>query len=282
MPEDRAQTGEAAKRRTERIVLKIPIRVLCFGGSAGDFAEDSYTILINRDGGLIALEHPVAPNDTLRIINLENLREADFRVVVTAGPEGGEAAGWGVESLEKGRTLWDIDFPPPLDKSGNAGALLECQGCGKQSLLELSLAEVKMLDSAGKLEKLCNLCAELSPFVYADLERRRKEVPGSPQTSAPEPEKWDGKSERRLNKRVGLKLPVLVRNQKGSQEIVKTEDMSKGGMRVFLAMDLRVGERVTVVCPYSSGAQSIEQKAQVRRRVEIYAGRWLYGLAYIP
>ena len=30
-----------AGRRSERVMLEIPIRVICFGGSGGDFSEDS-------------------------------------------------------------------------------------------------------------------------------------------------------------------------------------------------------------------------------------------------
>ena len=69
------------KRNTERILLTIPIRVSAFGGSDGGFSEETYTVEINRDGARIALKHRVEPGDTLRIANMENLREADFRVV---------------------------------------------------------------------------------------------------------------------------------------------------------------------------------------------------------
>lgn len=82
------------KRNTERILLTIPIRVTAFGGSAGGFSEETYTVEINRAGARIALGHRVETGDTLRIVNLENGREADFRVV---GPsrveEGGPAIG---------------------------------------------------------------------------------------------------------------------------------------------------------------------------------------------
>ncbi len=285
MPENQLQKAEAAQRRTERVMLRIPIRVLCFGGSAGDFSEDTYTFFVNRDGALIALKHRPAPGDTLRIINLENLREADFRVVGMTRAEGGEVSGWGVESSDQERTLWDIDFPAAADFHGkNAGGLLECQGCRKQALVVLSMTEVEMLESAGKIEQLCIQCGELSSWVYADVERRpKKVVPQAVGPAAPEPPaKWDGKTERRLQKRVALKLPALVRNHKGVQEIGRTEDISKGGLGLCLGMELGLGERVTVVCPYSANGQTIEQKAEVRRRMVLYVGKkWFYGLRYI-
>jgi len=285
MPENQLQKAEAAQRRTERVMLRIPIRVLCFGGRAGDFSEDTYTLVVNRDGALIALKHRPAPGDTVRIINLENLREADFRVVGMTRTEGGEVSEWGVECGDNERTLWDIDFPEPMDsQSKNAGALLECQGCRKQAFVVLSLTEVEMLESAGKLERLCNECGELSSWGYADVERHPKKVsPGTEARAAPEPPaKWDRKTERRFQKRVALKLPALVRNHKGVQEIGKTEDISKGGLGLCLGMELGLGERVTVVCPYSADGQTIEQKAEVRRRVVLFAGKKsFYGLRYV-
>src|SRR6266581_4762144 len=95
------------------------------------------------------------------------------------------------------------------------------------------------------------------------------------------PAKWDGKTERRLQKRVALKLPALVRNHKGVQEIGRTEDISKGGLGLCLGMELGLGEQVTVVCPYSANGQTIEQKAEVRRRMVLYVGKKsFYGLRY--
>jgi PilZ domain len=284
MSQTQVEAEGSKGRRTERLMLEIPIRVLCFGGSTDDFTEETHTIFVNRDGALIALKHPVATDETLRIINLENLREADFRVVGSARLEHGDVTEWGVECLDKQRTLWEIDFPPPLDTgSEKAGALVECQVCKKQVLRVLTLTEVNVLDSVGRLEQLCDACGELTSWAYADATRRPKVVPGSEEAVAPQqPVKWDGKKDRRLHRRVALKLPVLVRNVKDQRELGKTEDVSKGGFSMILGMMLSVGDGVAAVCPYTESGQNIEQKAEVRRRVMLYAGeKWLYGFRYI-
>jgi hypothetical protein len=285
-PEGPGQPGDTGSghRRTERVKLSIPIRVMCFGGSAGDFVEDTTTIMVNRDGALIALKHRVAADETLRVINLENFREADFRVVGEMRLEDAEFSGWGVECLEKERTLWDIDFPPPLDPGGsNAGALLECLGCRKQGLLVLSLVEVELLEAVGTLQKLCDKCGQLSTWTYADVTRRPKEMPpaaAQPPVS-PKVGKWDGKIERRVFKRMGVKLRALVRNGRGQQEIAKTENVSKGGLALCLKMELALREFVAVICPYSGGIEEFERKAEVRYRAPHIAGQnWFYGLRY--
>jgi hypothetical protein len=261
-----------------------------FGGGASDFIEDTHTLMVNRDGALIALQHRVAADDTLRVVNLENFREADFRVVGEVRLESTDFSGWGVECLERERTLWDIDFPPPLDPAGStAGALLECLGCGKQGLLVLNLVEVDLLEASGTLQKLCEKCGQLSTWSYADVTRRPKQMPPVPAVAAAAPQppvspkvgKWDGRVERRFYKRMALKLRALVRNSKGQQEIAKTENLSKGGLALILKMELALGEFVTVICPYSGGVDEFERKAEVRYRAPHIAGQnWFYGLRY--
>jgi hypothetical protein len=279
------ETG-VGQRRTERLKLSIPIRVMCFGGRAGEFVEDTHTLIVNRDGALIALVHRLEAKDTLRIVNLENFREADFRVVGEIRLESADFSGWGVECLERDRTLWDIDFPAPLDPGGTtAAALLECLTCGKQGLLVLSLVEVDLLQASGTLEKLCDKCGQLSTWSYADVTRRPKQMP-PPQAAAtpqapvsPNVGKWNGKIERRLFKRIAVKMRALVRDAKGEQEIAKTENLSKGGLAIILKMELSLGNFVTVICPYSGGVDEFERKAEVRYRAPHIAGQnWFYGL----
>ncbi len=280
-----ADADDHSERRTERVMLEIPIRVMCFGGSSGKFSEDTHTTMVNQHGALIALRHPVAPDQTLRIVNLENFREADFRVVGKARADSGGVAQWGVECLERDRTLWEVEFSPAMEvKSEKAGALLECEECHGQAFFVLSLTEVDMLESSGRLERLCQPCSQLTSWVYADV-NRRPTAAADLQTAAapPQPAKWDGKSERRLHRRIALKLPALVQNHKGEEEIAKTENISKGGLAICLGMDLAVGDLVTVVCPYTVGSESLGQKAEIRRREVLYAGtKWFYGLRYLP
>jgi hypothetical protein len=197
---------------------------------------------------------------------------------------GAEVSEWGVECLESGRNIWGIDFPPPLGSRGSqAGALLKCLGCGKKSLCLLTLMEVEILNSTGVLERLCDQCGQLSSWMYADHAGRSPESPASDLAQpTPSAKHWDGHTERRIHKRLALKLPVLIESHTGEQEITKTENISKGGLAVALAMKLAVGAIVKVVCPYTAGDQNLEQRAEVRRRVPLVANeRWLYGFRYL-
>jgi len=274
------------RRNTERILLKFPIRVTAFGGSAGDFSEDTYTVEINRAGARIALKHRVAPDDTIRIVNLENLREADFRVVGPSRLEAGGLADWGVECLEADRNLWDIKFSPPLESPDNpAGALLKCGDCGAQSFCTLRDWEFGILES-GSLQRFCENCGAPTSWHHADVnlhvgEVRPPETPAVPAATIAQlpPET---KARQRAYKRLALKLPIQVRDAKGRQEVSKTENLSKGGLAVGLGLKLEIGDVVTYFCPYSEGGQNLQQKAEVRSVVTFFIGeKWIYGLSYI-
>ena len=276
---------EADRRGTERVMLEIPIRVMCFASGGRGFTEDTRTVQVNQAGARIALRHRVTSGDEIRIINLANLQEADFRVVGPLRLEVGDVSEWGVECLEKDRNVWGIDFPSPLDStSAQAGALLQCQGCKREVFQVLTLVEVDVLESTGWVQRLCEQCEQFSSWGHADV-IRRPQTP-SPETAAslpPSPvEPWEGKAERRAHKRVAVKLPVLVRNHAGEQEVSKSENISKGGLAVCLHLRLAVGEILTIACPYTEGDQNLQQKGEVRRRVSVTADRkWLYGLRYI-
>lgn len=270
--------SEPEHRRTERLLLTIPIRVIGFETASGGFSEDTHTTVVNRAGARIALKQSVAVDDMLRIVNLENYNEADFRVVGATSWSGGHINEWGVECLEPDRNIWGMEFAPPL--AGEAGALLECQGCQKQGFCALTPVELEVLETAGSVARVCKECGQSTSWTYADVTRRPKEFP--PYGAPAPPAKGEEGADKRRHKRLGMKLPILVMGPRGEKEITKTENLSKGGLAVSLAMDLAVGDAVKIVCPYSPGGQNIEERAEVRRRPPYaFGGLRLYGLRYV-
>ena len=277
--------AETSQRSTERLLLTIPIRVLGLDRATGGFCEDTHTVVVNRTGARIVLKHQVFPGDSLRVVNLENSSEADFRVVGPTHLDGTQVTEWGVECLDPKRNIWGIEFSPPLAfGSSEVAALLECRLCGKKVMWLVSLMDVEVLDSTRMVPLDCPVCGKLTYWAYADIARRPREFSPSESTAPPlrpvEVEKQQG--ERRAHKRLGLKLPILVRSQRGEEEITKTENVTKGGAAAILAMDLSVGDKVKIVCPYTPGGQNIEQTAEVRWRDAYPFGfRRTYGFRYI-
>ena len=151
--EPTTNTEEASgkdRRKSERIRLKLPIRVIGFDEARGRFIEDTHTIVVSKTGSLIAMTHKVFPADVLRIINLENMEEADFRVVGPSIVTEQEVYEWGVECAEEGRNIWGINFPEPLPE-GTAAALLICRACNQEVLWPATLLEIEVLQRSGMI-----------------------------------------------------------------------------------------------------------------------------------
>jgi hypothetical protein len=267
-------------RDTERLLLAIPIRVLGLKCQQGEFIEDTRTAVVNDRGGRIALKRPVFPNDTLRIINLNNYRKSDFRVVAAAGTSDQGVAEWGVECLTPTEKIWGIDFAPPLQ--GKSGALLQCSECHKEGFSALTEAEFDSLTRDNFIERSCGQCAKTTRWQYSSIHHPSREHEfgagvASPQrpTAAAEP------ANRRSDDRRGAKFPVQIRNAAGDDELSSTENLSPGGLAVSLAMDLRVGDTVEVIHSNPAASELTTRNATVRRRSAYpLGGRRLYGLQF--
>ena len=275
---------EQELKQSEHVRLSLPIRVLGFDEARGRFIEDTHTILVSPTGSLIGLKHRVFPADTVRVINLENMEEADFRVVGPSIVNETEVAEWGVECVEKDRRIWGPQYTKLLEARGKEASIrIECRACHQQYERSTTLLEIEVLEATGMIALECDQCRKPTYWTYAETNRRPKTFVVA-EAVAPPPRVVPIRQqlERRARKRVRIKLPVLIRNERGEEEIRETADITRDGVAVSLAMELTQGQTVTLLCPYAPNGTNIAQKARV-----IWAdpypsgGRRYYGLRFI-
>jgi len=256
----------------------------------GGFSEDTRTLLVSRSGASVALRNPVIAGDSLRIINLTDLSEADFRVVGSLGTTEEGAVIWAVECLERRDNFWGVKCPPPSAEISEDTVFLQCRACGKKANCPLTFMELEVLGSTGIIILNCQPCGKPTYWVDADPSRPLSNFTAveavAPPPRVSEPERTAEKEknvERRAAKRATLKLSILVRNQAGEQEVSRTSDMSKRGVSVNLFMKLNVGDSVKIICPYDPRSGGIEQTAEVCWRSRYYNGDFpqTYGLRFI-
>lgn len=272
------------RRGTERLLLSVPIRVMPSGAANGCSPEDTHAIEINQAGVRIPLKRRVDPGDMVRIVNLKNQSEAEFRVLGPNRLDRGHFVEWGAVCLDQNRNIWGMEFSPPITSADSqAGALLRCRECASERLTVLNLADLEGLDATGTIQRSCALCARDSTWAYADQPLQPRQAPSSETIDSPAASNnGEAKVEKRSGKRRALKLPILVETNKGRREIRRTENVSKDGIAVRLGILLAVGENVKVACPYTGNGNRPEQKTEVRRRTIFKAGeRWLYGLRFV-
>jgi PilZ domain len=281
------------RRSSERLQIAIPLRVLSFDlehFETGGFSEDTRTLLVCCSGASVALRNPVIAGDSLRIINLTNHSEADFRVVGALGTtEDGDGI-WAVECVERRDDFWGVECPPLSAEISEDTDFLQCRACGKKANHPLTFMELEVLGSAGIIILNCASCGKPTYWVDAGPDRPPSNFPAleavAPPPRARESEETaekEKKVEKRATKRSSLKLSILVRNQAGEQEVSRTVDMSKLGVSVTLFMKLDVGNTVKIICPYDPRSGGIEQTAEVRRRSRYYNEDFpqTYGLRFV-
>ena len=157
------------KRRSDRIMLTIQLRILGNDASGKRFKQAARTFTLNRHGARIRTRVVLQVGQVVRLVNLIGESDAEFRVVGPLAPPSETGGEWGVECTNAEQNIWGIKFPPlPDGESAYAKGLLECRRCHTAAFLRLSTVEIEVLQSAGILSKPCETCACVSPWGYAE------------------------------------------------------------------------------------------------------------------
>jgi hypothetical protein len=271
---------KSEKRRSDRLMLTVPLRVHGRSPRGEDFAEEARTITLNRHGARIQISRPLVAGQTIQIHNLVSHREAPFRVVGPVSPRTEKGGEWGVECIDHKLNIWGIQFPPVATDEADSTALLECRNCHNIAVFHLSLVEVEVLETSGLLSKPCESCDRITTWGYAERQLAMGAPPGEAAMLAEAGKAASGVEQRRY-RRVSLQLPVLVRDYYGGEEITKSENVSKGGFCFISEKNHLVGEGVLVACPYSASEHSIEVHAKIVRRTEVRGTQQkVYGVRY--
>lgn len=141
-------TPNNVEHRTDALIeLSVPIRVLRFDlekSESGGFSEDTRTLAVSCSGGSVPLQNSVKPGDSVRIVNLENHSEADFRVVGSLGSTDNNADIVAIECLDRRDAFWGVEWSASSRNSQNAQDL-SCRSCGAKANRRLTLMELAVL-----------------------------------------------------------------------------------------------------------------------------------------
>ena len=101
----------ANRRRSQRVLMKLPVRVSGQGGGAASFEEDTYTLAISAHGALIAIAAAVYRGQRFTLSNVQTKAALEC-VVVHVDKTPGEQTRVGVEFMLPNQTFWRVAFPP--------------------------------------------------------------------------------------------------------------------------------------------------------------------------
>ena len=101
----------ANRRRSQRVLMKIPVRVSGQAGAASFFEEDTYTLAVSAHGALIVVATSVYRGQRFTLSNLQTNAALEC-VVVHVDKVPGEQTQVGVEFLLSNPMFWRVAFPP--------------------------------------------------------------------------------------------------------------------------------------------------------------------------
>jgi hypothetical protein len=101
----------AVRRRSQRVIMSIPVTVKWSGPDGQEAEETTASLVVNAHGALLALAASMTEGQTLRLVNHATLQEEACRVVYL-GPVSSGKIRVGIEFLEPAPEFWQITFPP--------------------------------------------------------------------------------------------------------------------------------------------------------------------------
>jgi hypothetical protein len=100
-----------SRRRTQRVLMRVAVRVSAQNPPASRFAEDTYTLAINAHGASIPLSKPVVKGQRLELLNIATGDKAEC-VVAYLGQHQGDRIEAGIEFILPNPNFWHVAFPP--------------------------------------------------------------------------------------------------------------------------------------------------------------------------
>lgn len=260
------------RRRTERILAPIRIRVIGNDISGVSFAEETVTVSFNQQGARISLVHALLPDDVILVANLENGIEDEFRVVGAFQQVFGNRREWGVEAVNPDSGIWGVEFVP--DQTGTQPrVLIECAACKTAAQSTLSSIEYEVLLATGLISRHCDRCSETTRWKPSEQQVTEEILVRSHKQTA------QGMRTPRRTRRLKIAMQLRVRNAWGVVDIAQTRDVSKAGLCFASTQRFSPGDDVYITLPYAQNQAPVETKGRVVWTGEGTAGKF-YGIEY--
>ena len=150
---------EFQNRRSYRVALSVPIRVIGIDYRGIDFTEEALTTIVNLHGAKIRLTHQLLPDAEIRLLCHPTGRDSVFRVVSKIHSSDHKFTYWGIENLDPERNIWGVEIPElrPADQL-KVRVVLECPICSTRESLHGDENLLTTLQEKGEVKRTCKVC----------------------------------------------------------------------------------------------------------------------------
>lgn len=271
------------QRRTDRVMIRMPVRISAVDVTGEKFCEQGHTLTINRHGATIALNRKLTAGLHVTICPITSKKESSALVIGQLGGQSNIHV-YGIALLEPNANLWGIQFPPlPESEEGLARLLLQCNACKAREVVYLDELETDVFEGNHSLPRSCSQCA-----TWTLWSQTPNELPvvdsGVLTATVPGPlaAVVDRAQNKRKHVRVHVKMKACIRHPGFEEEIVEVKDLSRGGLSFVSSKAYIEGSRIEVAVPYSKGKANIFVAARINRAQQV-SGKDVvkYGAEYI-
>lgn len=103
---------QTAQRRSDRILIDVPLVVRNVKDDLSAFREETFTVTISAHGGLMMLGAPVQVGQQIVVMNPKNWDEREVKVAYLGRPHAGLSQ-VAFEFSRPAPEFWALDSPPP-------------------------------------------------------------------------------------------------------------------------------------------------------------------------
>ena len=270
-------------RRSDRVVVEIPIVVTGGGGVLPTGQVEGRTAVVSRYGAKVMLPCRLDPDQRISIRCAATAGEAEARVVGDAGQGTGGTPCYGIAFLADQPGFWSIEFPSIGESEGAVGrVLLVCAQCHTRELVYLNEIEADVLDASATLSRRCGKCAELTVWKGAYASADDTLPVTGPRTRGLTPPPTNRGTDQRRHVRLDLQVPACVRHAQRGEEVVKTINVSRGGFRFRSRTRYREGTMIEAALPYSPGGANVFAPGKIVYAAPMPGGDMnVYGVMYV-
>ena len=254
------------QRRSDRVIIKMPVRVTAVNVTGQKFSEEGHTLTISRHGATIALNQNLTPGLPVTIRPFMSERESG---AVVLGQMGGQSDVhiYGIALQEPDVNLWGIQFPPLAEsEEGLVRLLLECSACKTREVVHLNELETEVFEGNQSLPRSCVECGAWTVWLQTPVELPTGHSGGRSKTVLEASVALVSRARnRRKHVRVHVKMKACIRHPGFEEEIVEVQDVSRGGFSFASSKKYIEGSRIEVALPYSGGKANIFVAARISR-----------------
>jgi hypothetical protein len=99
------------RRKTQRVLVRVPVRVSVQLAAAAHFDEETHTLSLNAHGASILLSTSVGKGQRLQLLNITTGDKAEC-IVAHLGQRQGDRMEVGIEFILPNPQFWHVVFPP--------------------------------------------------------------------------------------------------------------------------------------------------------------------------